>query len=299
MLYMTDLSVIILSYNTKEITNRCLTALISNLSANHLDSEIMVIDNASTDGSQQMLQQYQKKLNSVEIKTIFNKKNLGYSKANNQGMKMAKGKYILLLNSDAIVENIDFKRLFAYFDEHQEVGVLTVKVVLPDGKIDPASHRGFPTVWNSFCYFVGFEKTLGKIPGLDQIFGGYHLTHLDLNKIHEIDSPSGAFYLTRHEVLEEVKGFDDKNFFFYGEDLDLSYRIKEASHKIIYYPEYTVLHLKHASGLNKADNKIRKQAREHFYQAMKIFYRKHYEKKHSTFTNKIVYLVIELKKKLA
>lgn len=300
MLYMTDLSVIIPSYNTKDITSRCLDALLQNLSANQAKSaEIIVVDNASTDGSKQLLEQYQKKQNRIQIKTIFNQKNLGYPKANNQGLKIAKGKYILLLNSDAIVENIDFNHLFIYFDHHPEVGALTVKAVLPNGEMDLASHRGFPTIWNSLCYFSGLERIFGRVPVLNRLFGGYHLKHLDLSRIHEIDSASGAFYLLRKDVLNKVNGFDDKNFFFYGEDLDLSYRIKEVGYKIIYYPDYAVLHLKYASGLNKSNSEIKEQTKSHFYEAMKIFYRKHYEKKHSWVTNKVVYFFINLKKRMA
>lgn len=300
MLYMADLSVIILSYNTKDITSRCLDALLQTLSADQsISAQIIVVDNASTDGSKQLLEQYQKKQNYIQIKTIFNKKNLGYPKANNQGLKIAGGKYILLLNSDAIVEDIDFDQLFSYFGQHPEVGALTVKVVLPNGEMDLASHRGFPTIWNSFCYFFGLEKIFAKVPVLNRFFGGYHLKHLNLNKIHEIDSASGAFYLLRKDVLSKVNGFDDKNFFFYGEDLDLSYKIREAGYKIIYYPNYTVLHLKRASGLNKDNGEIRRQTKEHFYEAMKIFYRKHYEKKHWWITNRLVYFFINLKKKMA
>jgi GT2 family glycosyltransferase/ribosomal protein S9 len=298
--YMTDLSVIIPSYNTRDITKRCLDALLRNLKENKLAAEIIVVDNASRDHSQAMLKEYQKgeSTDLIRIKTIFNRKNLGYAKANNQGLRIANGKYVLLLNSDALIGDIDFHKLFNYFANHLDVGALTLKVILPDGKLDQAAHRGFPTIWNSFCYFFGLEKIFGKVPGLGQIFGGYHLTHLNLETIHEIDSPCGAFYLLTKSALDKIKGFDDKNFFFYGEDLDLSYRLKEAGYKIIYYPNYSVLHLKRASGLNKGNQEIRKQAKRHFYEAMRIFYQKHYAQKHSWLTNELVYLVIAIKKKI-
>ncbi len=297
---MTDLSVIIPSYNTRAITSRCLDALMQNLSEEKaVSAEIIVVDNASSDGSVKMLAEYQKKQDRVQIKTIFNRSNLGYPKANNQGLKIARGKYILLLNSDAIVKNIDFGKLLIYFDRYPEVGGLTVKVTLPNGQIDSASHRGFPTIWNSLCYFSGLEKIFGGVPVLNRFFGGYHLKHLDLNKIHEIDSALGAFYLLRKNVLSEIDGFDDKNFFFYGEDLDLSYRIKQAGYKIIYYPRFEVLHLKYASGLNKSNREIREKTKEHFYEAMKIFYRKHYEKKHLWLINQLVYFFINLKKEIS
>ncbi len=298
---MPQLSVIILSYNTKDITKQCLDALIKSLNVSKLESEIIVLDNASEDSSVEMLKKYEstKTYPKPKLVFIYNKKNVGYPKGNNQGIKIAKGKYILLLNSDALIQNIDWQTLLKYLDNNPQVGVLTVKVNLPIGRIDPASHRGFPTIWNSFCYFSGLEKILGRIPLIGKYFGGYHLTHLDLQKIHEIDSPAGAFYFSPRVVLNKVKGFDDKNFFLYGEDLDLSYRIKELGYEVIYYPFYTTLHLKHASGLKKKNTKIRSKSREYFYESMKIFYRKHYERTHPWFINKLVYFAIDLKKKFS
>ena len=105
-------------------------------------------------------------------------------------------------------------------EQDSSIGVMTVKVVLPDGSLDPASHRGFPTIWRSFSYYSGLEKVFGKLPFLNRAFGGYHLTYENLKKRHEIDSPTGAFYLTRKETFDKVNGFDE-SFFMYGEDLDL------------------------------------------------------------------------------
>jgi len=146
---MPKLSVIIPSYNTKTVTKQCIESLLKTLQMEDLDFEIIVIDNASTDGTVKLLTS----LRINELRVIQNKKNLGFAKANNQGLETAKGEYILFLNSDVIIKKLQFKRLLNYLDSRPEVGVCTVRVDLTDGTVDPASHRGFPTVWNSFCYF--------------------------------------------------------------------------------------------------------------------------------------------------
>ena len=297
-----DLSIIILSYNTRELTQGCISALIGSLPKNkNFISEVIVVDNGSTDESVEMIEKIRNPKseirNNIVLKTILNKKNLGYPEGNNQGLKAAKGKYILFLNSDVIIEKIDFEKLIHYLDLHSEIGVLTVKVLLSDGSIDPASHRGFPTVWNSFCYFIGLESLLRNLPFVNRIVGGYHLLHLNLANIHEIDSASGAFYLSRKDILQKVGGFDE-SFFMYGEDLDLSFRIKKIGYKVIYYPEFKVTHLKHASGLKKNDVNTRRETRYHFFNAMEIFYKKHYENYHSSLLNTLVYYSIDFFKRI-
>lgn len=295
-----NLSVIIPSYNTNELTERCLSTLIKSLpKSKNFISEVIIVDNGSTDGSLENIK-YQianRKNKYKNLKITFNiiqnKKNLGYPKANNQGIKIAGGKYILFLNSDTILDNINFEKLLNYFESHPEVGVVTIKVILSNGSIDPASHRGFPNIWNSFCYFAGLEDVFKHVPFFNKIFGGYHLTHLNIEKIHEIDSPAGAFYLTRSNILKKIGGFDE-SFFMYGEDLDLSFRVKEFGYKIVYYPHYRVTHLKHASGLEKFDLNTRKETKYHFFDAMKIFYRKHYEKIYPPIINGLIYLVLDI-----
>lgn len=292
---MPKLSIIIPSYNTKKVTDQCLMSLLKTLRLENLDYEIIVVDNASTDGSAESLQKYEGRFRSFKL--IKNRKNLGFSKANNQALKQAQGDYILFLNSDVLVVNMHFKRLLNYLDSRPDVAVCTVRVNLTDGSIDPASHRGFPTIWNSLAYFLKLEKLFGRVPYINRLFGGYHLIWNDIQTIHEIDSPSGAFYLARKQVLDEVGGFDT-DFFMYGEDLDLSLRIKEKGYKILYYPLFQVTHLKYVSGLETTDPDTQKKIKKHFYDAMKIFYRKHYEKNHASMINSFVYMLIDLKAKL-
>ncbi len=289
------LSVIIISYNTERLTLDCLKSLNYALSRDQkLKSEIIVVDNASVDTSTSSIKSYIKR-SQVPIYLISNKKNIGFGAANNQGVKRAKYSYTLLLNSDTLIENVNFSSLIEYIELNQDVGLLTVKVRFPHGAIDPASHRGFPTIWRSFCFFSGLERLTAQTP-LNRIFGGYHLTHMNLSHIHEIDCPAGAFFLMPTALYKTLHGFDT-NFFMYGEDIDLAYRIKERDLKVIYYPEFVILHLKHQSGL-KSTKETQTKTRYHFYNAMKIFYKKHYAKNYPNFVNSLIYFLIDLKAKL-
>lgn len=287
---MKDISVIIPSYNTKEITQKCiqyLTHVLGTKPNRCLSSEIIVVDNASSDGSREMLQK-------LPVTSVLLKENVGFSRANNIALQKASGKYILFLNSDVYVKDINFVDLIGYLQKNNKRGALTVRVNLENGSIDKASHRGFPTVWNSMCYYLGLEKIAVTFPFLQRVFGGYHLLYRDLKAIHEVDVISGAFFLTKQSVLDEV-GYFDEAFFMYGEDIDLAYRIKKAGYKIIYYPLYTVLHLKYKSGLGTSEKHVRHKIKHHFYDAMKIFYKKHYEQKYPSFFNALIYALISYK----
>ncbi|MFA5769884.1 MAG: glycosyltransferase family 2 protein [Patescibacteria group bacterium] len=290
---MTSLSIIIVSFNTKEITKKCLLSLKDNFIKYPLEYEIIVVDNNSNDGSVEELLNLEKQWDNLHI--ILSKKNLGYGKGNNLGLAKSKGKCVLYLNSDAIVTDIDFRDLINLMEMNKNIGALTVKVLLPTGEIDPASHRGFPTLWRSFTYFSGLEKAFFNVPILNKLFGGYHLVNLNLDNIHEIDVPTGAFLFTRREIIDKFGGFD-KDYFTYGEDIEMAFQIKRLGYKIIYYPLWMVIHLKSVSGLKKIDLNIRKKANDSFYDSMKIFYSKHYAKNHNWLINRLIYLVIDIKK---
>lgn len=297
---MRDLSIIIVSYNTESLTHQCLLSLLKSLENSPKTSvEIIVVDNASKDGSIEMLKKHgEPRTENRELKIIECNENLGFSKANNIGLAAASGRYILFLNSDIIVENVNFTDLVYYMDKNKNVGILTISVVLKNGKPDMASHRGFPTIWNSFTYFSRLEKIFSKIPRFSKYFGGYHMTHLNLNTIHEIDSPSGAFFFTRKDIMDKVGGFDVR-FFMYGEDLDLSYRIKKQGFIAVYYPLFKVIHLKYKSGIKKGIKKTESKTRGHFYDAMKIFYDKHFAQKNGPFKNRVVHFFIDIKSRIS
>lgn len=288
-----QLSIIIVSFNTHDVTLKCLKSLKKNFVKYPLKYEVIVVDNGSVDGSPKALKNLEKEW--PNLKVVLTGKNLGYGKANNKGTDIARGKFVLYLNSDAIITDINFSDLVGFFDRQPDLGALTVKVVLSNGEIDPASHRGFPTPWASLTYFLGLEKVFYNTPLLNKYFGQYHLAHLNLKTIHEIDVPTGAFLMVRSEIIKKIKGFD-RDYFAYGEDVEMAFQIKKLGYKILYYPLWDVLHLKSVSGLKKKDRKIRSKTRFHFYDSMKIFYRKHYEKKYPWIFNQLIYLTIDLKR---
>lgn len=288
-----DVSIVVVSYNTEKLTRDTLDAVQRSLKQTpDLSYEIIVVDNASSDNSPAMLKKRK------DITFVQSKKNVGFGAGNNIGIQKAKGRYVLLLNSDVIADSVDFKQLVSYMDTHEDVGGLTVRVELPNGEIDPASHRGFPTLWRSFTYFSKLHLLTHNIPLLNKAFGGYHLADRNLNKVHEIDSPTAAFYLIRGNLLKKINGFDE-DYFMYGEDLDLSMRIKQLGYSILYYPKYTVVHLKHQSGLKTKKKRTQSVTTFHFYNAMKIFYDKHYASKNIALINWFVHRAIDLKYRIA
>ncbi|MEN3037660.1 MAG: glycosyltransferase [Candidatus Kryptonium sp.] len=254
-----DLSIIIVNYNVKDFLEN---ALISIRKATvGINTEIFVVDNASEDGSVEMIRQ-----KFPDVKLIANSENLGFAKANNQALKLAKGKYILLINPDTIVQEDTFKVLISFFEAHPECGMAGCKVLNPDGTLQLACRRSFPTPWVAFTKMVGLSALFPR----SKIFGRYNLTYLDPDEITEVDAVSGSFMMIRREVYEQVGGLDE-DFFMYGEDIDWCYRIKKAGWKIYYVPLTQIIHFKGESTKRSNLDEIRI-----FYDAMKIFVKKHY-----------------------
>lgn len=280
------LSIIIVTHNTQRLMTGLLESVKSSITNFSKPSEVIVVDNASSDDTCEVIKE-----KFPEVKIIENKKNLGYAFANNQGLKEAKGKYLLLLNSDTILTREVLKEMIDFLDQNPKVGVVTCKVLLPNGAIDPACHRGFPTPRAAITYFLGLEKIFPYIP----FFSQYHLWYRPLDTIHEIDSPSGAFFLTKDKVIKSA-GLLDESFFMYGEDIDLSYRIKNKGWKIMYNPTSYITHLKKQSGLNGKDRVTRERTTVAFYEAMKIFYNKHYKLKYPKLVRMLIFLIIDIKK---
>lgn len=282
----TDLSIIIPTFNNQDHVAPLSKSLTKSISFLNKKTEIIIVDNNSKD---QTLNLVKKNLSKVSI--IANNKNLGFSKAVNSGLRKSSGEYILLLNPDIILSENVLKETLDFLVKHPQVGVITCKVLLADGQIDLACHRGFPTPLASFAYFLGLDRLMSQNKSLS----GYHLLYKPLNTIHEIDSPSGAFYLTRRSVVEKI-GMLDENFFMYGEDLDWSYRIKKNGFKIIYYPRCYIIHHKKQSGIKSRNKIIQINTVNAFYNAMKIFYRKHYLKDNPGIVNYAILCVIEIKR---
>lgn len=287
-----DLSIIILSYNTRRLLEDCLKSVFSSETSPYR-VEVIVVDNASKDGSPKMV-----KLEFPKANLILSQKNLGFSGGNNLGLKKAKGKYILFLNSDTIVKSYAFKRMIKFMDQSPDAGASTPKTILFTGGMDPDCHRGFPTPWASICYFLGLESLFSK----SRLFGQYHKFYLDLDKPHEIDAGFGTFMFVRREVLKEVDNWDE-SYFFYGEDLDLFYRIKEAGWKTMFYPDPLLVHHKGASsglrkeskGVTRADRETRIKTAKASIGAMETFYNKFYKNKYPAWVTWVVVSGIKLK----
>ena len=256
------LSVVIVNYNVKYFLEQCLHSVLK--ACRDLDSEILVVDNNSVDGSVQMIR---KKF--PEVRLIENKENRGFSRANNQAIRQSLGEYILLLNPDTLVEDDTLTKSIRYMDEHPDAGGLGVKMLDGKGKFLPESKRGVPSPGVAFCKIFGLSRLFPK----SRIFGKYHLGYLDKDQIHEIDIISGAFMLLRKKVLDKI-GLLDEEFFMYGEDIDLSFRITQAGYKNIYYPETRIIHYKGESTRKSSLNYVFV-----FYNAMIIFAKKHYSRK--------------------
>ncbi|MEK7458474.1 MAG: glycosyltransferase family 2 protein [Patescibacteria group bacterium] len=295
---MTKISIVILSYNTKEYLIKALksVALVA-----EKDWEIIVVDNASTDGSPEIVKH---KFPSVTL--IRNKNNLGFAGGNNIGMQRAKGQYVMLLNSDAeLLANSTLEPLVEYMDTHANVAMVTPRLMLPDGTIDMASHRGFPTPWNALTYFSGCEKVFGALPLLNRIFGGYHQTWKDLSTIHDVDACSCAAVIVRSSALKKVGLLDDR-FFMYAEDLDWCLRFKEAGWRVVYNPTTRVLHHKNKSGIHKETSEdgeedgekhgytTKHRAHTHFFQTMIQFYEKHYLVRYPRWVRRVVFVGIHV-----
>lgn len=287
-----DLSVIILSYNTKDLLRDCLRFVFAS-KLNHYNVQVIVVDNASVDDSVQMVK---KEFPQVEL--IQSEKNLGFSGGNNLGLKKVVGRYILFLNSDTEVVSEAFVEMISFMDKNPKVGASTPKALLFSGKMDPDCHRGFPTPWASICYFFGLERLFPK----SKIFGQYHKFYLDLDKIHEIDAGFGTFMFVRKEALEKVGNWDE-SYFFYGEDLDFFYRIKKAGWRVMFYPKVLLYHHKGASsGLRKesksvamVDRRTRIKTAKASVSAMEVFYKKFYKDKYPSWLTFVVLSGIRIK----
>ncbi|MEK7543838.1 MAG: glycosyltransferase family 2 protein [Patescibacteria group bacterium] len=287
-----DLSIVIVSYNTREVLRACLASLAASETKGDR-WEVIVVDNASNDGSPEEVSAkggpaYGWK--SQNLTLIQNEKNVGFAAANNQGIRASRGRYILLLNSDTEMTPGTLGELKGYMDANRDVGAITCRVNLADGSLDPACHRGFPTPWASFTYFMGFEKMFGT----SRLFGQYHQGFRSLKDIHDVDCISGAFFLVRRSVIDQIGLFDEK-FFMYGEDIDWCFRIRASNHRIVFYPAVSIIHKKHQSGLGHPDAQTRRRTKQYFYDAMKLFYSKHYRHRYGFLVYSFILIGIKLR----
>jgi GT2 family glycosyltransferase len=290
-----DLSVIIVNYNTRQLLADCLDSLLA-ADAPAEGLEIIVVDNASTDGSTEMVQ-----ADYPAVRLVANQENHGFATANNQGTAVAHGRYLLFLNSDTRLESRALVEPLAYLEAHPQVGAITVRLLYPTGERDPDNHRGFPTPWNALCHFSGLSRLFPNSPR----FNGYFQGFADFEQTHTVPVIAGSFMMMPRALFDELGGWDE-TYFFYGEDIDFCYRINQAGYEIVYYPHVTVLHYKGASsGLRRESADIarppkatRIKVAQESIRAMKIFYRKFYREQYPWLVTALVLAGIELRGRL-
>ncbi|MBL8116353.1 MAG: glycosyltransferase family 2 protein [Anaerolineae bacterium] len=268
---MLDLGIVIVNWNTKDLLRRCLQTVL--MSIGDFQFEVVVVDNASSDGSVEMV-----RTEFPTVKVIASEVNGGFSYGNNLGLKLlgyrGQGdvdadapRYALLLNPDTEVPVESLAGMIKFMDSRPEVGVAGPKLVLEDGSLDLACRRSFPTPMVSFYRFSGLSRLFPR----NRQFGRYNMTFADPDEELEVDSVVGAYMQVRREAIYDA-GLLDEAFFMYGEDLDWAFRIKEAGWKVYYHPRVVVKHIKRASSRRS------KKAQFEFQRAMLIFYRKHYQR---------------------
>lgn len=265
---MAQLDLVILNYNRGDLLRACLTSVFASHSQHTI--QVWVVDNASSDDSVAIVRR-----EFPQVRLIVNERNSGFASGNNLALRQilsaaeadaAGSSYVMLLNNDTVVEPDALERLIAYLETHPTVGAVGPKVLLLDGTLDAACRRSFPTPSVSFYRMTGLSKLFPRSPR----FGRYNLTYLDPDVETEVDSLVGAAMVVRTAVVREV-GVLDEAFFMYGEDVDWCYRIKAVGWRIMYLPQSVIHHHKRAASTRRAIPSIRA-----FYDAMRIFHRKHY-----------------------
>ena len=269
------LSVIIVNYNVRYFLEQCLFSVRKALL--NLEIEVFVVDNNSVDGSCQMVRE-----KFPDVKIIENKKNYGFSYANNQAIRLSSGKYVLLLNPDTVVQEDTFRHVITFMETHPEAGGLGIKMIDGKGNYLPESKRSLPTPVVAFYKIFGLSRLF---PG-SKTFNRYHLGFLNPEEMHEVEVLAGAFMLLRKSALDKV-GLLDEDYFMYGEDIDISYRLLKGGYKNYYYPGTAIIHYKGESTRKSSINYV-----QVFYRAMIIFARKHFTHKNASIFSMLINLAI-------
>ena len=286
-------SVIILSYNTKKLLADCLRSVFKS-ELNNCRMEVIVVDNGSTDGSVNEIRKKKYGIRNLEI--IENGENIGFAAGNNRARKVVRGGYVLFLNPDTLVEKNTIDESIRFLDENKKVGAMTCKILLPDGSLDKDARRSFPTPWVAVSHLSHLDRIFKR----SRLFSRYWYGYMDEDEIHEVDVLQGAYFLVRMRVLEKV-GWFDEDYFMDGEDVDLSWKIKNAGWEIVYYPRVKITHVKGAAkGKNKGVKKLSLKSRIPVVLAgvnsMETFYRKRLWKMYPAFVNVCVITAIKVLK---
>ena len=252
------LSVVIVNYKVKYYLAQCIHSVLKAMDG--IEGEIIIVDNDSKDDSVEFIRQLY-----PQVTLIKNRKNLGFSRANNIAITQSHGEYILILNPDTIINENILKECTALLDSNPQIGATGVRMLNPDGTFAPESRRGIPTPFTAFCKMSGLNDAFPT----NRTFGRYYMKFLDENSATPIEIISGAYMFVRKSVLDKC-GLFDEDFFMFGEDIDLSYRMLKTGHKNYYLPSRII----HYKGESSRKNTFRYVYV--FYKAMYIFFKKHY-----------------------
>ncbi len=252
------LSVVFLNYNTRDLTRQALSSVLA--AAEGLAVEIFVVDNASVDGSADMVAE-----EFPQVKLICNEANVGFAAGNNVALRQVTGEYVLLINTDTIVRRDALRTMVEFLDAHPEAGACGCKILDPDGTLQLDSRRGFPTPLAAFCKMSGLSRFFPKHP----LIAHYHMTYLDPEQTAEVEVLSGSCMMVRKAAMDQV-GLLDEDYFMYGEDIDWCYRFHQAGWKIYYVPTTSIIHFRGESGRGVPLRILYRKSR-----AMSIFVNKH------------------------
>lgn len=256
-----ELSVIIVNYNVCRFLENALHSIKRAMAG--IDGEIFVVDNASDDGSEEMVRS-----KFPDVHLIVNRINAGFARANNAALSHARGEFILLINPDTVVQEDTLQVMIRFFRDTPDAGLAGCKVLNPDGTFQLACRRSFPTPWVAFTKISGLAGLFPK----SRLFGRYNMTYLSPDETYEVEAVSGSFMMTRRDVYKQIGGLDER-FFMYGEDLDWCYRVVEAGWKVYYVPSTRIIHFKGESTRRSDIDEIRT-----FYHAMQLFVEKHFSR---------------------
>lgn len=277
-----DLSIIIVPYKAKDKLEVTLDAVFE--SKTNYSYEVIVLDNLSQDGTDELVQK--KYLSNPEFASklvyVQNGENIGFGRGNNKGMKLAKGEYMLLLNPDTKLAEDNFQVMMDFIKSHPDVGIATCKLIKANGELDWACRRSEPNPWRSFARLFGLQKLFPKT------FGSYNVLNKSIDEETQIDACVGAYMLFHRKIYEFTSGFDEQ-YFMYGEDLDLCKQVRDAGYKVWYYPKTYSYHYK-----GQSSRKSPKLSLKAFHDAMWIYYSKYYRKKYGVLFSALVYVGVKL-----
>jgi len=254
-----DVSIVVVSWNTCGLLRECLRSIYEQTRTSEF--EVIVIDNNSSDNSVEMV-----RTKFPDVKLIVNDTNRGLAAAINQGMEIAGGRYVLLLNSDTLICEQAIDKTLAYAQNHPGLGIISCQVVDSDGRITMTSFS-FPSPWNLFCRLSGLASTFKH----SKLFGAERMLWWDRKSERQVDVVSGSFVLVRQEVVKQA-GYMDEDYFLYFEETDLCYRVAKAGWKTVFWPGAKIVHVHGGSQSSRKDN-LRMFAQ--FHKSLLIFFKKH------------------------